>query len=188
MCFTELALPKPHTTKNKKRKESVVFGENGLSLQSKIQTANSYFLMNQLDDVICGEKSFLFFFLQSVPAWVRAGWGGRWRRQRHGGRGIRWVVHGEDQAGAPDRHFVFRQAKLVVLVGCTDTRAGGGGSLPVDGAGARGVCADSDVGVHGADAGVVQDEVRVVVMQLAFVLVSVDMQMIRWKKRKKNAQ
>lgn len=117
-----------------------------------------------------------------MPAWVGVGRGGR-RWQRDGGRRIHWVVHGEDQAGAPDRHFVFRQAELVVLVGRTDARAGGGGALPVDGAGARGVCADGDVGVHGADAGVVQDEVRVVVVQLTFVLVSAEMQMIRRKKR-----
>lgn len=110
------------------------------------------------------KQAFLFlFFLQSVPVWVGAGRGGR-RWQRDSGRQIRWVVHGEDQTGAPDRHLVFRQAELVVLVRRTDAGAGGGGALPVDGAGARGVCADGDVGVHGADTGVVQDEVRVVVV------------------------
>lgn len=46
-------------------------------------------------------------FLQSVPARVGA-WRGGWRRQGDGGRGLHWVIHGQDQAGAPDRHFVFR--------------------------------------------------------------------------------
>lgn len=49
--------------------------------------------------------------------------------------------------------------------------AGGGGTLAVDGVGPRGVRADGDVGVHGAHAGIVQDEVGVVVVELTFILV-----------------
>lgn len=109
--------------------------------------------------------------LQSVPARVGAGRGGR-RRQGDGGRGLDRVIHGQNQAGAPDCHFVFRQGELVIqsFIKRTYPGAGSGGALAVDGAGSGRVCADCDVGVHGAHAGVVQDEVRVVVVELAFVL------------------
>lgn len=42
--------------------------------------------------------------------------------------------------------------------------------LGVDGAGPGCVGADSDVGVHGADVGIVQDEVGVIVVKRPFVL------------------
>lgn len=47
----------------------------------------------------------------------------------------------------------------------------GGGSIAVDGVGSRCVCADGDIGIHGAHVGIVQDEVRVIVVELTFILV-----------------
>lgn len=109
-----------------------------------------------------------------MPAWVGAWRRGR-RRQRDGGGRIQGVVHGQDQPRAPDGHLLLRQAQVVVLVGGAHAGAGGGRALAVDGARAAGIRADGDVGVHGAHAGVVQDEVRVVVVQLAFILVGGEM-------------
>lgn len=109
--------------------------------------------------------------LQSVPARVGAGRGGR-RRQGDGDRGLDRVIHGQDQAGAPDCHLVLRQGELVIqsFVERASPGAGGGGALAVDGAWSGRIRADCDVGIHGAHAGVVQDEVRVVVVERAFVL------------------
>lgn len=109
-------------------------------------------------------------FLQSVPARFRARRGGG-RRQGDRGRGLHGVVHGQDQARSPDRHLVLRQGELVIQAFVERAPApGAGGTLRVDGAGPGGVRADGDVGVHGAHAGVVQDEVGVVVMELTFIL------------------
>lgn len=104
-----------------------------------------------------------------MAARVGARWRGR-RGQGDGGGGLHGVVHGQDQAGAPDCHFVFRQSELVIhaFVERASPRAGGGGALAVDGAGSRGVRGDGDVGVHGAHAAVVQ--VGVVVVELTFIL------------------
>lgn len=107
-------------------------------------------------------------FLQSVPAWFGARRGRR-RGQGDGGGGLRGVVRGQDQARAADRHLVLHRGELVVQAFVRMAPAGVG-ALGVDGAGAGRVRADRDVGVHGADAGVVQDEVGVVVVELAFVL------------------
>lgn len=97
---------------------------------------------------------------------------GRRRGQGDGGGQVRRVVHGQDQAGAPDGHLLLGRGQVLVqpLVPPAAPGAGRGGALPVDGAGAGGVGADGDVGVHGAHAGVVQDEVGVVVVQLTFIL------------------
>lgn len=120
-----------------------------------------------------------------MPARVGARRGG-WRGQGDSGRGLHWVIHGQDQAGAPDRHLVFRQGKLMIqsFVRWAATSAGGGGALAVDGAGSGGVRADGDVGVHGAHVSIVQDEVGVVVMELTFVLVSGNGKRGRGKKAK----
>lgn len=103
-----------------------------------------------------------------MPARVGAWWGGRGRQGDSGWR-VHWVIHGQDQAGAADRHFIFRQGELVIQAFIRRTPTGG--ALAVDGAGSGRVCADCDVGVHGAHAGIVKDEVRVIVMELTFVLV-----------------
>lgn len=91
-----------------------------------------------------------------------------WRRQGDGGRRIRRVVHGQDQAGAPDCHLLFRQGEVVIqpFVG----RAAPGRAFAVDSVGSGGVRADSDVRVHGAHGGVVQDEVRILVVERTFIL------------------
>lgn len=107
---------------------------------------------------------------QSVSAWVGAWRRGR-RRQRDGNGRVQGVVHGKHQPRAPNGHLVLGQAQIMVLVGGAHAGAGGGRALAVDGAGAAGVRADGDVSVHGAHAGVVHDEVRVVIVELAFVLV-----------------
>lgn len=97
---------------------------------------------------------------------------GAWRRGRRGqgdcGGRVHRVVHGQDQTGAPDGHVLLPRGQVVVqsLV----QQAGAGGTVPADGARAAGVRADGDVGEHGAHAGVVQDEVGVVVVELTFVL------------------
>lgn len=106
-------------------------------------------------------------FLQSVPARVGAWWGGR-RGQGDSGRVLHWIIHGQDQTGPPDRHFVFRQGEVVIQ---TFVRRATRGVLAVDGAGSGCVCADGDVSVHGAHVGVIQDEVRVVIVKLPFILV-----------------
>lgn len=95
-------------------------------------------------------------FLQSVSARVGPRRGGR-RRQGDGGRRLHGIIHGQDQAGAPDSNFVFRQGQLVIqtLIGRAAPGTRGGGALAVDGVRPRGVGADGDVGVHGAHAGVV---------------------------------
>lgn len=61
--------------------------------------------------------------------------------------------------------------------------ASGGGAFAVDRTGSGGVCADSDVGVHGAHVGIIQDEVRVVIMELTFILIRE-----KWKETKKEKQ
>lgn len=106
-----------------------------------------------------------------MPARVRAWRGGR-RRQGDGGWRLHRVVHGQDQPGASDCDLMFSQGELVIqaLVGRAPPGAGSGSTLAVDGAGAVRVCADGDVGVHGAHAGVVQDEVGVILVELAFIL------------------
>lgn len=109
--------------------------------------------------------------LQSVPVGFRAGWGGR-RREGDGGGGLRRVVHRQNEARAADCHVVLGQDELVSQAVVKRASPGAGrGALGVDGAGAGLVGADGDVGVHGAHAGIVQNEVGVVV-KLLFVLVS----------------
>lgn len=109
-------------------------------------------------------------FSQSVPARVGAWWGRR-RGQGDCDWGLDWVIHGQDQAGAPDRYFVFCQCEFVIHTFIRWAAPGAGRTLVVDGVGSGGVRADSDVGIHGAHAGIVQDEVRVVVAELTFVLI-----------------
>lgn len=108
---------------------------------------------------------------QSVSARVGV-WRGRRRGQGDCGRQVHRVVHGQDQTGAPDGHVVFRRGQLVVqsFVEQAAPGAGGGGAVTADGAGAGGVRADGDICVHGAHAGVVQDEVGVVVVELTLIL------------------
>lgn len=110
-------------------------------------------------------------FLQSVPAGFRAGWRG-WRWERDSSGGFHRVVHRQDEARAADRHVVLRQGELVsqTVAERASPGAGCGEAFGVDGAGAGRVCADGDVGVHGAHAGVVQNEVGVVMKPL-FILV-----------------
>lgn len=69
---------------------------------------------------------------------------------------------------------MLSQSEVVIetLVERVASRAGGGGALGVDGAGARCIRADSDVSVHGAHVGIVQDEVGVIIVELTFILVS----------------
>lgn len=114
----------------------------------------------------------LIAFLQSVPARVRVWWG-RWGGQGDSGWRVHWVIHGQDQAGAADCHFIFCQGKLVIqaFISWTPGSAGGGGAFAVDGAGPRRICADGDIGIHGAHTGIVQDEVRLIIMELTFILV-----------------
>lgn len=118
-----------------------------------------------------GEKKLLAGPLQSVSARVRVGRGRR-RGQGDCGGQVHRVVHGQDQAGAPDGHLVFSRGKVMVqpFVEQSAPGAGGRGAVTADGAGAAGIRADGDVRVHGADAGVVQDEVGVIVVELTFVL------------------
>lgn len=73
------------------------------------------------------------------------------------------VVHGQHQARTPHHQLVVTVRQLPVQV------VGGGGcaSAAVD---PRGVCADRDVAVGQVDVAVGQDEVRVVVLQLALIL------------------
>lgn len=111
-------------------------------------------------------------FLQSVPARIGVWWGGWWG-QGDSGWGLRWVIHGQDQTGAPDCHFMVRQAELVIqtFIRRATPGADGGGAFAVDGVGSRRICVDGDVGIHGAHVGIVQDEVRVIVVELTFILV-----------------
>lgn len=134
-----------------------------------------FFSELKLDDSICvllklkrNSTLMLQVFLQSVPAWVRA-WRGGWWGQRDSGRGLHRVIHGQNQAGAPNCHFVFCQGELVIqtFVGWPTPS---GGALAVDGVGSRSVRADGDVSEHGAHVGVIQDEVRIIVMELTFIL------------------
>lgn len=104
----------------------------------------------------------------SQPVSARVGvWRGRRRGQGDRGGRLHRVVHGQDQAGAPDGHVVFRRGQVALQAFIEQA---GGGALAVLGAWAAGVRADGDVCVHGADAGVVQDEVRILVVELTFVL------------------
>lgn len=100
-------------------------------------------------------------------------WWGGWGRQGDSGLRVHWVIHGQDQTGAPDRHFIFRQGELVIqaFIRRTPASAGSGGALSVDGARSGRVCADGDIGVHGAHTRIVQDEVRLIVVELTFVLI-----------------
>lgn len=60
---------------------------------------------------------------------------------------------------------------IQTFIGRAAPSAGGGGALTVDGAGSGGIRADGDVSVHGAHAGIIQDEVRIIVVELTFILV-----------------
>lgn len=77
------------------------------------------------------------------------------------------VVHGQHQARAPHHQLVVAVRQLSVQV------VGGGGAgegRAAAGVGARGVGADGDVAVGQVDVAVGQDEVGVVVLQLALIL------------------
>lgn len=87
---------------------------------------------------------------------------------REGGLG---VVHGQDQTSTPHHQLVVPVRQLAVQVISGDD-GGGGARGPSTGVGAAGVRAHSDVTVGQADVPVRQDEVRVVVLQLALVLVA----------------
>lgn len=77
------------------------------------------------------------------------------------------VVHGQHQARAPHHQLVIAVGQLSVQV----VRAGGAREgRAVAGAGAGGVGADGDVAVGQIDMSVRQDEVRVVIFQLALIL------------------
>lgn len=77
------------------------------------------------------------------------------------------VVHGQDQACAPHHQLIIPVRQLSVQV-----IRGGGASKgqATAGVGTRGVGTDSDVTVGQVDIAVCQDEVRVVILQLALVL------------------
>lgn len=121
--------------------------------------------------VFKGENNLLAALLQSLSARIRV-----WRRQRRGqsdcSREVHRVIHGQDQAGAPDCHLMFHRRELLVqsFVKQADPGACGGGAVAVDGAGASVVGADSDVGVQGAHTGVIQDKVRIIIVELTFIL------------------
>lgn len=87
-----------------------------------------------------------------------------------GERGL-GVVHGQDQTSTPHHQLVVPVRQLAVQVISGDD-GGGGARGPSTGVGAAGVRAHSDVTVGQADVPVRQDEVRVVVLQLALVLVA----------------
>lgn len=87
---------------------------------------------------------------------------------REGGLG---VVHGQDQTSTPHHQLVVPVRQLAVQVISGDD-GGGGARGPSTGVGAAGVRAHRDVTVGQADVPVRQDEVRVVVLQLALVLVA----------------
>lgn len=111
-------------------------------------------------------------FLQSVPTRIGVWWRGGWRQGDSGWR-LRWVIHRQDQTGAPDCHFVVPQAELVIqtFIRRAAPSAVGGGTFAVDDVRSRRIRVDGDVGVHGAHVGVVQDEVRVIVMERTLILV-----------------
>lgn len=117
------------------------------------------------------EKDLVAASSQSVSARV-----GAWRRGRRGqgdrGGRVHRLVHGQDQTGAPDGHVLLPRGQIVVqsLVQQAAPSASTGGAVPADGARAAGVRTDGHVREHGAHAGVVQDEVGVVVVELTFVL------------------
>lgn len=71
------------------------------------------------------------------------------------------VVHGQHQARAPHHQLVVGVRQLAVQLVQAAAAAG---------VGARGVRADRDVAVRQVDVAVRQDQVRVVVLQLALVL------------------
>lgn len=77
------------------------------------------------------------------------------------------VIHGQDQARAPHHQLIIAVRQLSVQV-----IRGGGTSKgrTTAGVGTCGVCTDSDVAVGQVDVAVCQDEVRVVILQLALVL------------------
>lgn len=106
--------------------------------------------------------------LESVSTGVRFGRGGR-RGQGDRGGGVQGVVHGQDQPRASDGDLVFGQSELVVQAVVMETSPGAG-AFAVDGARAGGVRAHCDVCEHRTDAGIVQNEV-IVVMELALVLI-----------------
>lgn len=80
----------------------------------------------------------------------------------------RWlgVVHGQHQARAPHHQLVVAVAQLPVQV----VRAREGRAPTAAAGGAGGVGADGDVSVGQVDVAVGQDEVRVVIFQLALIL------------------
>lgn len=79
------------------------------------------------------------------------------------------VIHGQHQACAPHHQLVIPVRQLSVQV----IRGGGAGEgRPTAGVGTCGVCADCDVAVGQVDVTVCQDEVRVVILQLALILVT----------------
>lgn len=78
------------------------------------------------------------------------------------------VVHGQHQARAPHHQLVVAVAQLPVqVVGAREGRPPGAAAAAGD---AGGVGADGDVSVGQVDVAVGQDEVRVVIFQLALVL------------------
>lgn len=117
------------------------------------------------------EKDLVAASSQSVSARVGA-WRRGWRGQGDRGGWVHRLVHGQDQTGAPDGYVLLPRGQIVVqsLVQQAAPGAGAGGAVPADGARATGVRADGHVCEHGAHAGVVQDEVGVVVVELTFVL------------------
>lgn len=76
------------------------------------------------------------------------------------------VVHGQHQARAPHHQLVVPTHQLSVQV------IGGGSAGTAAGAGACGISTDRDVAVGQADVAVRQDQVGVVVLQLALILVN----------------
>lgn len=116
-----------------------------------------------------GDANLVAASSQSVSAGVRV-WRGRRRGQGDCGGQVHRVVHGQHQPGAPDGHIVFCRGQIVVHSLVEGATPGAGGALTVDGVRAAGVRADGDVRVHGAHAGVVQDEVGIVVVELTFIL------------------
>lgn len=84
------------------------------------------------------------------------------------------VIHGQHQAGAPHHQLVISVRQLPVQV------VGGGGAGEGRAAarvGTWGVCADRDVAVGQVDVAVCEDEVGVVILQLALVLARGTMKM-----------
>lgn len=97
-------------------------------------------------------------------------WRGGWRWEGDGARRLCRVVHRQNEACAADGHVLICQGELLVQTFVELASSGRKGVLVVDGARAGGVGGHRDVGVHGAHAGVVHDEIRIIVMKLAFVL------------------